>query len=96
MEKTRVIINSWAASHKEKWRHVPKKLKEKIQENQKIVKKGIHRKMIMDGGEGKKLKYCCVVENIEPQRKLRESDEIRENEENSSPMSKTSLKQGSE
>ena len=24
VEKTRVIINSWAASHKEKWRHVPK------------------------------------------------------------------------
>ena len=50
----------------------------------------------MDGGEGKKLKNCCVVENIEHQQKIRESDEIRENEENSSPMSKTRLKQGSE
>ena len=58
-----------------------KKLKEKIQENQKTVKKSIHRQMIMDGGEGKKLKKCCVVENIEPHQKSRESDEIRENEE---------------
>ena len=56
---------------------MPKKLKEKIQENQKTVKKGLHRQMIMDGGEGKKLKNCCVVENIEPQKKLRECDEIR-------------------
>ena len=79
MRKIRVRINSWAESHEEKWRHVPKKLKEKIQENQKTVKKGLHRKMIMDGGEGKKLKNC-VVENIETQEKFRESDEIRENE----------------
>ena len=50
----------------------------------------------MDGGEGKKLKTCCVVENIEPQEKLRECDEIRDNEENISPMSKNRLKQGSE
>ena len=27
VEKTRVRINSWAASYEEKWRHVPKKLK---------------------------------------------------------------------
>ena len=39
MQKIWVRINSWAASHEEKWRHVPKKLKEKIQENQKTVKK---------------------------------------------------------
>ena len=25
--------------------------------------------MIMDGGKGRKLKHCCVVENIEHQRK---------------------------
>ena len=29
----------------------------------------------MDGGEGKKLKNCCVVYNIEPQKKLGECDE---------------------
>ena len=56
---------------------MPKDLKEKIQENQKTVEKGLHRQMIMDGGEGKKLKKLCVVENIEPQKKLRECDEIR-------------------
>ena len=80
MEETRVRINLWAASHEEKWRHVPKKLKEKIQENQKTLEKVLHRQMITDGGEGKKLKNCCVVENIEPQKKLRECDEIKDNE----------------
>ena len=49
----------------------PKQLKYKIQKNWKTVKKSLHRKMIMDGGEGKKLKNCCVVENIEPQKKFR-------------------------
>ena len=38
----------------------------------------------------------CVVENIEPRKKLRESDKIRENEENISPMSNTRSKQGGE
>ena len=71
-----------------------KTLKEKIQENQKTVKKGLHRPMIVDGGGGKKLKNCCVVDNIEHRQKIRESDEIRENEGDSSPMSKTRLKQG--
>ena len=75
---------------------MPKKLKKKIEESYKTVKKGLQRQMIMDGGESKKLKNGCVVENIEPQKKLRECDEIRENEENSSPMSKTRSKQGSE
>ena len=36
--------------------------------------------MIMYVGEGKKLKNCCVVENIEHQKKLRECDEIKDNE----------------
>ena len=75
---------------------MPKQLKDKIQENQNMVKKGLHIQMIMDGGEGKKLKHCCVVDNIEPQRKIRESDEIRDNEENISHMSKTRSKQVSE
>ena len=48
----------------------------------------------MDGGEGKRLKNCFVVENIEPQRKLRECDEIKENEKKCSPISKTRSKQG--
>ena len=49
---------------------MPKKSKEKIQENKKRVEKGLHIPMIMDGGEGKTLKKCCVVENIEHQRKI--------------------------
>ena len=52
--------------------------------------------MIMDVGEGKNLKNCCVVENIEPQKKLRECDEMKENEKKCSPMSNTRSKQGSD
>ena len=52
-------------------------------------KKGLHIQMVLDVGEDKKLKKCCVVENIEPQRKSRECDEIRDNEGDSSPMYKT-------
>ena len=96
MGKTRVRINSWEASHEEKWRHVPKYLKDKIEENQKTVKEGLQRQMIMDGGEGKKFKNCCVFENIEPQKQLRECNEIKEKKNNCSPMSKNSLKQGSD
>ena len=59
LEKTWVRINSWAESHEEKWRRVPKKPKEKIQENKKTMKKGLHRPRIMDGGEGKKLFFLC-------------------------------------
>ena len=63
-------VNSWAESHEEKCQHVPKQLKDKIQENQRTLKKCLHRPMIMDGGEGKKLKKDCVVENIEQQKNL--------------------------
>ena len=59
VETTRVRINSWAASHEEKWWHVTKQIKQKIKENQKIVKKGLHRQMIMDEGEGKNFFLCC-------------------------------------
>ena len=57
-----------------------KKIKYKIEENQKTVKKGLQRQMIMYGGGGKKLKNYCVVENIEHHKKLRECDEIKDNE----------------
>ena len=50
----------------------------------------------MDGGEGEKLKLYCVVEDIEHQQKIRENDEVGENEGYISPMSKTVSKQGSE
>ena len=43
----------------------------------------------MDGGKGKKLKKNYVVKDIENQRKIGENDGIRENEGDSSPMSKT-------
>ena len=49
--------------------------------------------MVMDGGKGKKLKKCCVVEDIEHQRGEIENDGIRENEGDSSPMFKTRPKQ---
>ena len=51
--------------------------------------------MILNLVEGKKVKYCCVVENIEPQKKLRECDEMKENEKKCSPMSNIGSKQGS-
>ena len=40
---------------------MPKQLKEKIQENQKTVQNGLHRKMIMDGREGKKLEIVVLL-----------------------------------
>ena len=40
---------------------VCQKPKEKIQENKKTLKKGVHRPMIMDGGEGKKLKISVML-----------------------------------
>ena len=65
---------------------MPTKSEYKIQGNKKSLKKGLHIPMVMDGGEGKRLKKCCVVENIENQQKLRENDEIRYNEGDRSPM----------
>ena len=93
--KTQVRINLWAAIHEEKWRRVPTKSEDKIQEYKKMVKKFLHILMVMDGGKGKKLKKCCVVEDIEHQREKREN-EITENEGVSSPMSNTRSKQGIE
>ena len=49
----------------------------------------------MDRGEGNKLKKYCVVEDIEHQLK-KKNDGIIDNEGDSSPMSKTRSKQGSE
>ena len=53
---------------------MPKMLKDKIQENKKMVKRGIPRPMIIDGGEVNKLKTICVVDNIEHQQKIRENE----------------------
>ena len=75
---------------------MPKQLKEKIEGNQNTVKKCIQRQMIMYEGESKRLKKCCVVENIEPQKQLRECDEIEENKKKCSLMFKTGSKQGSD
>ena len=52
-------------------------IKEKIEENQKTVKKGQQRQMIMDGGEVIRLKKCGVVKSIENQKQLRECEEIK-------------------
>ena len=50
----------------------------------------------MDGGEGKKLKNCCVSKNIGHQKQLRECDEIKVNGKQFSPMSKNRSNQGSD
>ena len=73
-----------------------KKLKDKIEQNHKTVKKGLQRQMIMDVGEGKRFKNICVVQNIELQKQLKECDEIKKNEKKCSPMSKTRSRQGSD
>ena len=71
VEKTRVIINSWAESHEEKWWRVPTKSEEKIQENKKRVKNGLHRPMVMDGGEGMKLTLCVLLRILNISKKER-------------------------
>ena len=55
---------------------MPRKLKVKIKENEKTVKNVLHRPMILDEIEGKKLKKCCVVEDIEHQWEKIENDGI--------------------
>ena len=82
-------IKSWKASHEEKLWRVPTKLEDKIQVHAKRSRRGLHRPMLMDGGEGKKLKKC-VVEDIEQQQDKREkNDGIKEEEGVCSPMYKT-------
>ena len=60
-------IKSWKASHEEKLWRVPTKLEDKIQVHKKRVKRGLNRPMLMDRGESKMLKKCCVVKDIEHQ-----------------------------
>ena len=61
VEKTRARINSWAEIHEEKWRRVPTKSKYNIQENNKTLKRVLHRPMIMYGGKGKKFKNVVLL-----------------------------------
>ena len=61
MGKTQVGINSWLESHEEKLRRVPTKSEEKIQENKKRDKMCLHRPMVMDKGEGKKLNFLLLL-----------------------------------
>ena len=56
------------------------------------TKKWLQRQMILHVGEAKNLKNSCVVENIDPQKKFRECNEIKENEKKCSPMYKTRSK----
>ena len=58
-----------------------KKSKEKIQENKKTLKKGLHGPMIMDGGEGKKLKFFVLLRilNISKKKeKITKSEKMKE------------------
>ena len=41
-----------------------KTIRRKDTGNNKRVKRVLHRPMIMNGGKGKKLKKCCVVNGI--------------------------------
>ena len=97
MVETSEKINLWAASHDEKWQCVPTKPEEKIQVHKKRERRGLHRPMLMDGEEGKILRKCCVVKDIEHQREKRGKNEgTTEDEGFLSPMSVTRPKQGIE
>ena len=61
-------INSWAEIYEEKWRRVPTKLEEMVQVHKERKIRGLHRPMLMDGGEGKIRRKYCVDEGIEHQR----------------------------
>ena len=90
-------INLWAASHEKKRRRVTTKQKEKVQVNEEINSRGLHRTMLMDGGEGKIGIKCCDVMGIEHQREKKGNIEgTAEDGGVCSPMSVTRLKQGHE
>ena len=60
---------------------MPTKSKENIQENDKTVKKGLHRQMIMDGSEGKKLKNVVLLRILNTSKKyekITESERMKE------------------
>ena len=65
-------INSWAASHEEKWGRVTTKPEEKVQVHKERQRRGLHITILMDGGEGKILRKGCVVKGIDHQREKRE------------------------
>ena len=46
-----------------------KKTEDKMQVNKKSVGRGMHIKIVIDEGKGKKLKKKCVVKDIEHQQK---------------------------
>ena len=71
------------------------KPEETIQVNKKRVRRGLHIPMVMDGGEGKKLKFFVLLRILNI-RKKRENDGITEDGGVHSPMSKTRSKQGIE
>ena len=66
--ETRQKINSWAASHEEKWRRVPTKPEERIKVHKESEIRGLHITMLMDGGEGNILRKGYTVKDIEHQR----------------------------
>ena len=50
------------------------KTRREIQVHNNKVIRGLHRPMLLDGCEGKMLKKCCVVKDIEHQREKREKN----------------------
>ena len=88
---------SWESIHEEKWRRVPTKPEEKIQVHKERYIRGMHRPMLMDGGECKILRKGCIVKDIKHQRERREKNEgTTEDEGVRSPMSVTRSKEGIE
>ena len=65
---------------------MPTKSEEKIQVNNKRVKKFLHRPMVIDVGKGNKLKICCVVEDIEHQQKKEKMTELQRMKELAHPF----------
>ena len=61
-----------------------------------MVKKGLHRPMVMDGSKSKKLKNDVLLRILNISRKIYINDRITEYEGVSSPMFKTRSKQGIE
>ena len=95
MVETRQKTNLWAASHAEKWRHVPTKPEEKIPMHQEGKTRSLHRPRLMGGGEGNIGRKVRVVKSIEHKRdKKVNNNGIREDGGVLSPMSITRLKQG--
>ena len=65
MLEIRQKMNSWAASHGEKWRCVTTKQEEKTQVHEERNIRCLHIPILIDGGEGNIGRKDCIVNVIE-------------------------------